>query len=203
MAALLRTAGHSREYLTADHNWLSLPLADSLVRLAMTLVGETDEERWGSGGASTTWTGSRATTRRSYMGGYTMGLGSPRSVFARLPIIESTMYRTAAFELVEMHRARAIVRATPLRSGYMPKWLCSFLRAGLARFPTNWGLPRAVVTESQCAADGAAACIWHKLEEPPVGARVRPLVAGVVTSGLAAVTADGDGWRGPRSPRCR
>ena len=77
----------------------------------------------------------------------------------------------------------------------MPNWLCSFLRAGLERFPTNWGLPRAVVIESQCAADGAAACLWDvSWKNPPLGARVwGPLLAGVVTSSvLAAVTADGD-----------
>src|SRR5207245_10049693 len=46
VAAILRTAGRSREYLVADHNWLPLPLANELVRLAMELMGETDEERW-------------------------------------------------------------------------------------------------------------------------------------------------------------
>ena len=47
VAALLRTAGYSREYLTADHNWLPLPLADAVSHQAMTLLGETDEEHWG------------------------------------------------------------------------------------------------------------------------------------------------------------
>ena len=28
VAALLRTAGHSREYLTADHNWMPFTLVD-------------------------------------------------------------------------------------------------------------------------------------------------------------------------------
>ena len=46
VTAILRTAGRSRDYLVADHNWLSLPLANELVRLAMELMGETDEERW-------------------------------------------------------------------------------------------------------------------------------------------------------------
>ena len=30
VAALLRVAGHSREYLIADHNWLPLPVVDAL-----------------------------------------------------------------------------------------------------------------------------------------------------------------------------
>jgi signal transduction histidine kinase len=64
------------------------------------------------------------------------------------------------------------------------------------RFPTNWGLPRAVVTESQCAAAGAAACVWHvRWKNPPIGARVwGPVVAGVVTSGLLAATTTDEVW---------
>ena len=33
VAAVLRTAGRSRDYLVADHNWLPLPLANELVRV--------------------------------------------------------------------------------------------------------------------------------------------------------------------------
>ena len=79
VAALLRTAGYSREYLTADHNWLPLPLADAVSHQAMTLLGETDEEHWGRrwGEYHMEWKPSH--DERSYLGGYTMGLGSPRA----------------------------------------------------------------------------------------------------------------------------
>jgi signal transduction histidine kinase len=196
VAALLRAAGHSREYLTADHNWLPLPLADSLARLAMRLVGETDEERWGRrwGEYHMDWKPSH--DERSYMGGYTMGLGSPRSVFERLPVIEAAMNRAAVFELVEMRRARAIVRATPAAGCHMPRWLCSFRRTQIERFPTNWGLPRAVVTESQCAAAGAPACVLHlRWKNPPIGARVwRPVVAGAAGAAILAFATEGGDW---------
>ncbi len=46
VAALCRAAGRSRDYLMADHNWLSLSVANELVRVAMELMGETDVERW-------------------------------------------------------------------------------------------------------------------------------------------------------------
>src|SRR5438445_13361339 len=46
VAAVLRTAGRSREYLVADHNWLPLPLASELVRVVMELMAEPDEGRW-------------------------------------------------------------------------------------------------------------------------------------------------------------
>ena len=85
VARLLQAAGHTREYLTADHNWLPLALVDSLSHLAMTMVGETDEVRWGRrwGEHHMDWKPSH--DERSYLGGYTMGLGSPRAIFGRLP----------------------------------------------------------------------------------------------------------------------
>ena len=196
VAALLLVAGHSREYLTADHNWLPLPLVDSLARLAMRLMGETDEERWGRRWSEYHMDWKPGHDERSYMGGYTMGLGSPRSVFARLPAIQAAMNRAAAFEMVEMRRARAIVRVTPATGRDMPRWLCSFLRAQIERFPTNWSLPRAVVTESQCAATGAPSCLLHvRWTNPPIGARVwGPVAAGAVGSGVLAFTTGGGHW---------
>ena len=43
----------------------------------------------------------------------------------------------------------------------MPRWLCIFQRVSLERYPTNWALPRAVVTEHACAAKGDEACVWQ------------------------------------------
>src|SRR5258705_2447778 len=180
VAALLRAAGHSREYLTADHNWMPLSLANSLSHLAMTLVGETDEEHWGRrwGEYHMDWKPSH--DERSHLAGYTMCLGSPRASFARMPTIVAAINRAWTCEMLAMHRARAIVRLTPVAGSRTPRWLCSHTRALLERFPTNWGLPRATLTESQCAATGASACVWHlRWRNPPVGARVwGPFAAG-------------------------
>jgi signal transduction histidine kinase len=196
VAALLLAAGHSREYLTADHNWLPLPLVDSLSRLAMRLVGETDEERWGRrwGEYHMDWKPSHE--ERSYMGGYTMGLGSPRAIFARIGVIEMANNRSHVLEVVEMGRARALIRVTPVPGCHAPRWLCSHARTMIERFPTNWGLPRAVVTESQCAATGAPACVWHlRWKNPPIGARVwRPVVAGALGAVVLAFTTEGGDW---------
>src|SRR5205807_3482032 len=87
VAAVLRTAGRSREYLVADHNWLPLPLASELVRVVMELMGETDEERWARRYAEylMEWRPSRAD--RHYLGTYSIGLGEPRRYFERCPTI--------------------------------------------------------------------------------------------------------------------
>ena len=196
VAALLRTAGYSREYLIADHNWLPLPLADALSHLAMTLLGETDEERWGRrwGEYHMDWKPSH--DERSYLGGYTMGLGSPRAIYARAPTIAGAINRAWTCELLAMHRSRATFRLTPRPGLRTPRWFCSHVRTMFERFPTNWGLPRATLIESQCAATGAPACIWHiRWRNPPIGARVwGPLAAGAVLAGALAVATGGQDW---------
>src|SRR5262245_29393891 len=159
VAALLRAAGYSREYLIADHNWLPLPLADALSREAMALLGETDEEQWGRrwGEYHMDWKPSH--DERSYLGSYTMGLGSPRAIYARTAMIAGAVNRAWTCELLAMHRSRAVVWLTP-RAGFCTfRWLCSHARTMFARFPINWGLLRATLIESQCAATGASACV--------------------------------------------
>ena len=83
VAALLRRAGRPREWLMAEHNRLPLSVADDLVRLAMELMGETDEERWArrAGEDWMDWKPSRE--ERGWGGTYSMSLGSPRAVYRK------------------------------------------------------------------------------------------------------------------------
>ena len=186
VAAICRAAGRPREYLTADHNWVTLSLANELVRLAMELTQATDEEVWGRrwGEYHMDWKPSHE--ERSYMGAYTMGLGSPRAVYERTPAIDEMNYRVTKTDLVEMHRTRAVFRVTPLPGFDMPRWSCIHRRVGLERYPTNWGLPRATVVERECAARGAESCLWDvRWRNPPLGARFwGPTAAG---AGLAVL----------------
>ena len=84
VAAIVTTAGRTREYLVADHNWLPLPLANQLMRLARELMGEPDETRWARryGEYLMEWRPSR--TDRHYVGTYAMALGEPRRFAERL-----------------------------------------------------------------------------------------------------------------------
>jgi signal transduction histidine kinase len=43
----------------------------------------------------------------------------------------------------------------------MPRWICTWERVIFERFPTNWGLPRAVIVEGACASRGDGSCVWH------------------------------------------
>ncbi|PYM34207.1 MAG: hypothetical protein DME17_16025 [Candidatus Rokuibacteriota bacterium] len=199
VAAVLRTVGRSREYLVADHNWLPLPLANELVRLAMELMGETDEERWARRYTEylMEWRPSRAD--RHYLGTYSIGLGEPRRYFERCKTIWGQSASFLRFELVDIGRRQARFRWSPASGGPMPRWTCTQIKVGLERAPTVWGLPPATVTERQCATRGAAACVVDvRWTNPPLGRSFWSATlggaAGSALTGYALATAPGVSW---------
>jgi signal transduction histidine kinase len=172
VAAICRAAGRPRDWLIADHNWVPLSVAEESLRLAMELMGASDVDAWARrwGDYHMDWKPSHE--ERSYMGAYTMGLGSPRAIYARIPAIDDSYARFSRTELVELHRSRAVFRMATLPGRHIPRALCVHRRVSLERYPTNWGLPRATVTERQCAAQGAEACVWDvRWKNPPLGWR--------------------------------
>jgi len=188
VTAILRTAGRSRDYLVADHNWLPLPVATDLVHLAMQLMGETDEERWTRRYTEflMEWRPSR--TDRHYLGTYSIGLGEPRRYFERCKTVWGEQAPYLRFELVDIGRRHARFRWSRAAGGPMPKWSCTEIKVGLERAPTVWGLRPAIVTERQCATRGADACVADvRWTNPPLG---RPFwiatLAGVAVSALVA-----------------
>src|SRR5437667_2793886 len=148
VAAILEAAGHTREYLIADHNWIPLTVADGLVRLAMEMTGETDEERWARrfGNFGMDWKPTHE--ERSYMGAYTMGMGSPRAIYQRVEAIAAQIHRSHRMRVVEMGRAHARFRLEVQPGCFMPIWMCTWQKVTIERYPTNWRLPRAIVNES-------------------------------------------------------
>jgi two-component system, NtrC family, sensor kinase len=189
VAALLRRAGRPREWLMAEYNRLPLSVADDLVRLAMTLMGETDEERWArrAGEDWMDWKPSRE--ERGWGGTYSMSLGSPGAVYRKRDAWGGHGY--ADSELLAIGRRRATLRQTPFAGTRLPRWVCTIGKVILERLPTNWGLPRAKVVERQCAVTGADACIVDvSWKNPPLGARFWGPAAGgalaaVLLAGLA------------------
>jgi two-component system NtrC family sensor kinase len=158
VAEVCRVAGRSREYLMADHNWISLDLADELMGLGRTLMGVPDPDEWarGLGEFAMDW---KPREERSYLGTYSMGIGAPRGIYEKLPLFYRQVMRFAVPELEHLGRRSARLRFTPRPGARMPLWACRFAQANLARFPTNWGLPRARVVERQCAVAGAPSCL--------------------------------------------
>jgi signal transduction histidine kinase len=184
-AAICRAAGRSREWLMADHNWISLSLANDLMRLGQDLMGEPDEERW----ARRFWEYGmdwKPREERSYLGTYTMGIGDPRTLYARQDLFDRQVHRWARLEVVDIGRSRATFRRTPLAGYSMPRWVCTAMKVMFERYPTNWGLPRARITERQCAAAGADACLLEvRWRNPSLGPWFwMPTVAGVAGGGI-------------------
>jgi signal transduction histidine kinase len=172
VAALCRTAGRPRDYLMADHNWLPLSLADDLVGVAMGLTGETDVVAWARRFTDDMMDWKPSREYRHYLGTYTMGMGSPREVYQRAIELEAASARFCHNEILEVRRNRATLRRTPLAGYAVPRWFCAWRNGIFERFPTNWGLPRAVVTEPQCAARGAESCVVEiRWKNPPLGRR--------------------------------
>jgi signal transduction histidine kinase len=188
VAAILRTAGRSRDYLVADHNWLPLPVADELVRLAMQLMGEPDEERWARRYAEflMEWRPSRSD--RHYLGTYSIGLGEPRRYFERCATVWGENVSYVRFELVDIGRRRARFRWSAPPGVTVRRWSCTEIKVGLERAPTVWGLAPATVTEHQCATRGADACVVDvRWTNPPLGrAFWAATLAGTAVSALVA-----------------
>src|SRR5260370_18150189 len=120
VAELCRAAGRSRDYLVADHNWLPLPLANELVRVAMELSGDTDVERWARRLAEDHMDWKPSREHRHYLGTYTMGTGSPQELFERSTKIVATYARFFRFE-AQVKRRRATFRSIPMPGHTMPR----------------------------------------------------------------------------------
>jgi signal transduction histidine kinase len=198
VATICRLAGRSRDYLMADHNWIPLAVAGEMVKACQALMQEPDEERWARryGESFMDW---KPREERSYLGTYSMGIGSPRAAYERVATIYDQQTRGFyQLDVLEVGRHRARYRWRPLPGQAIPIWICSWLKVQFERFPTNWGLPRAEVVESTCAARGADACRWNvRWTNPSRGAPfwAPSLIGGAVAVllGLASV-APGGSW---------
>jgi len=196
VAAICRVAGRPRDYLMADHNWLPLAVAGEMVNVCQELMDEPDEERWARryGESFMDW---KPREERSYLGTYSMGIGSPRAAYQRVGTIYGQQNR-GFFELDirRVGRRRGRFRWTPLPGHAIPIWNCTWRKVQFERFPTNWGLPRARVVESTCAARGADACRWDVYwKNPSRGARFwTPTLVGAGASALLGLASGMAGW---------
>ena len=192
LAALLRTAGRSRAWLMADHNWIPLSLANELIRLGMELMEETDERRWTRRYAEYLMDWKPSREERSYLGTWSMGIGDPRTLYERQTTFHPQVYRFATLEILELGRSHAVFRRTPLPGYHLPRWACEMWRVTYERYPTNWGLPRAAVREPRCAAEGDECCLLEiRWRNPSLGARfwipaAAGAAGGVALAGVAA-----------------
>ena len=82
---------------------------------------------------------------RHYLGTYTMGMGEPRGICTpRNATTAAAVARFSRLELVRLKRTSVAYRRTPEPGYTMPRWFCVWENVKWERYPTNWGLPRAV-----------------------------------------------------------
>ena len=193
VAALCRAAGRPRDYLMADHNWLSLPVADEIVRVCMALTGDTDVDAWARRLTDDMMDWKPSREYRHYLGTYSMGIGSPRELYERSSVMSVAMQSFCRFD-GDVRRSRATFRMTPAPGYQMPRWFCVWESVKLERYPTNWGLPRAVVIQRECAARGHPACVIDVTWKNPALGRhfwVPTLLGGTASAALAVALATG------------
>src|SRR5258706_4862041 len=114
-----------------------------------------------------------------------------------MPTVYHSQSRFYQVESLEVGRRRARYQWTPLPGYRMPLWACTWLKVQNERCPTNWGLPRARIPESTCAARGADACRWEvRWKNPSLGPHFwLPILAGAAGStalGVVDAVAGGD-----------
>src|SRR5690349_24497476 len=174
----------------ADHNWIPLAVADEMVAACRRLMREPDEERWARrfGESFMDW---KPREERSYIGTYSMGIGHPRGAYQRATSIFGAQCRFVRLDIPEFGRRHATFQWTPLPGYRMPLWTCTWFKVQIERLPTNWGLPRARVAESTCAARGDDACRWDvRWQNPTLGVGFWLVArAGLAGSALMAVAA--------------
>jgi two-component system, NtrC family, sensor kinase len=193
VATLCRAAGRPRDYLMADHNWLPLDVANDVVRLCMELTGDIDVDAWARRWTDDMMDWKPSREYRHYLGTYSMGVGSPRELFERAVVMGPATQRFCRLESV-VKRSRATFTRTPDPGYRMPRWFCVWENVKLERYPTNWGLPRAVVTERECAARGGGACVVEvRWKNAPLGRRFwgPTLAGGAASAALGAAFAVG------------
>ena len=119
--------------------------------------------------ARTSWTGSPV-ARGAVLAGRLHDESREPSRHLRAPATIGRGNRAWTSELVSMHRSRAIIRLTPRPGLRTPAVVLHHgAHHASSAIPTNWGLPRAAVTESPCAATGRAGLrVGHPLEESAV-----------------------------------
>jgi diguanylate cyclase (GGDEF)-like protein len=88
-------------------------------------------------------------------------MGSPRTVFQRLPRAVAKFSTTSTMEIVESGAVSATIRYR-LHPGYVHSRLdCEYAQGLITTVPTVFGLPAARIVHEECESDGHAACIYH------------------------------------------
>jgi diguanylate cyclase (GGDEF)-like protein len=156
VAAVLAEAGWTRgaEALETTENWISFDEAVAMLEAAVEVTGDPVLARRTGEEAVRQHAGSPAAT-------VLRSLGSPEAILAAIATTASKFTTVTTMEAVESAPGRAVIHSKPRPGFTRHPLLCDWAKGLLSQPTMLFGLPRARVVESECAAHGAPACVYE------------------------------------------
>ena len=156
LTELLERAGSKRTiaYLDDISNWISFDEAMSLLAAAAEVTGDPQIARRLGEETIAQHSGTPvATLLRS--------LGSPEAIYGQITQTASKFSTVAVLEAVDVSPGRALIRGRACRGFVRTIGHCDWTKGLLSQPTLLFGLPPATVTESECQARGAEACVYE------------------------------------------
>jgi diguanylate cyclase (GGDEF)-like protein len=152
---LLRRAGSTRSaaFLEDPANWISYDEAIALFEAAAVLTDDPQVARRVGEQTVRQHAGTPVAT-------VLRALGSPEAVMSQISVTVTKFSTVTAMEPVEVAPGRAVVRAFARPGFKRHRHLCDWTGGMLSQPTALFGLPPAVVEESQCQVDGALHCLY-------------------------------------------
>jgi diguanylate cyclase (GGDEF)-like protein len=156
LTKLLELSGskHTVAYLDEITNWISYDEAMGLFAAAVEVTGEEQIARQVGEETLAQHAGTPvATLMRS--------LGSPEEIYRQIAKAGSKFTTVSKLDAVEVTPGRAVIREQVLPDFERTKPHCDWAKGLLSQPTILFGLPAAVVTESECQVEGAEACVYE------------------------------------------
>jgi diguanylate cyclase (GGDEF)-like protein len=156
LAQLLELSGseHTVAYLDEIANWISYDESMALFAAAVEVTGEEQIARQVGEETLAQHAGTPvATLMRS--------LGSPEEIYRQIAQAGSKFTTVSRLEAVEVAPGRAVIREQACAGFERTRAHCDWAQGLMSQPTILFGLPPATVTESECQAEGANACVYE------------------------------------------
>jgi diguanylate cyclase (GGDEF)-like protein len=156
VAGVLEAAGWTRgaSALETTENWVSFDEAVALLEAGVRVTGDPGLARRTGEEAVRQHAGSPAAT-------VLRSLGSPEAILGAIATTASKFTTVTTMDAIESAPGRAVIRSQARPGFSRHPLLCDWAKGLLSQPTMLFGLPRARVVETACAARGAEACIYE------------------------------------------
>ena len=167
LPALLEIAGSERTlpFLEDNSNWISLSESVALFEAAAQVTGDPAIARHVGEDAVRQYAGTQvATVLRS--------LGSPEELLRQITVVAAKFSTISVIEIAELAPGRAVVHRTTRPPLPSPRVLCDWACGLLSAAPMLYGVPPAIVHETECQSRGDDQCVMEVAWDDAIAARV-------------------------------